>query len=328
VRDGCFVVSNIIYSQVDIHKSFGGVVPEIAARNHLGKIDYVVSSALSSASVTLNDIDAVAVTYGPGLVGALLVGVNFAKGLAFSAGLPLVGVNHIKGHIASAYLLNDDLYGSGLLNDDLQNQGFKPPFVALVVSGGHSHLFYVKDYLEVEVLGKTQDDAAGEAFDKVARTLGLPYPGGVQVDRLAKSGDRTAIKFPRSWLGGSLDFSFSGIKSAVLNYLNAAKMKGEVVDYADIAASFQEAVVEVLVKKALDACEVMNCKKLAVVGGVACNSRLREVLADKCAENGILLHIPKPVFCTDNAAMIAAAGYHYFKTGKFAGMDLNAVPGL
>jgi len=313
VADGGFVLSNVIYSQIDIHRDFGGVVPEIAARNHVGKIDYVVQKALDDARISLSDLSAVAVTYGPGLVGALLVGVNFAKGLAFGADLPLIAVNHLEGHIASAYLENLD---------------FTPPFVAMIVSGGHSHLVYVRDYGNYQVLGRTQDDAAGEAFDKVARVLGLPYPGGVEIDRLAKKGNPNAIPFPRAKLGDTLNFSFSGLKSAVINHLNTAKMKGDSVVDADIAASFQEAVVEVLTKNAIEACKVMNCQRLAVVGGVACNSRLRQSLTQACNENSIGLHIPKPIFCTDNASMIASAGYHHFKAGKFAQMDLNGIPSL
>ncbi|MCL2855779.1 MAG: tRNA (adenosine(37)-N6)-threonylcarbamoyltransferase complex transferase subunit TsaD [Defluviitaleaceae bacterium] len=313
VANGGFVLSNIIYSQIDIHRGFGGVVPEIAARNHVGKIDHVVQMALDEANVVLDDISAIAVTHGPGLVGALLVGVNFAKGLAFGADLSLIAVNHLEGHIASAYL---------------ENAGFAPPFVAMIVSGGHSHLVHVRDYGDYTVIGRTQDDAAGEAFDKVARTLNLPYPGGVEIDKLAKQGNPAAIPFPRAKLGDCLNFSFSGLKSAVINYLNTAKMKGEQVNDADIAASFQEAVVDVLTKNAMEACKATGCNRLAVVGGVACNSRLREALMDACGENGIKLHIPKPVLCTDNAAMIAAAGYYHYTVKNFADMALNGSPSL
>ncbi|MCL2234999.1 MAG: tRNA (adenosine(37)-N6)-threonylcarbamoyltransferase complex transferase subunit TsaD [Defluviitaleaceae bacterium] len=313
VADGSLVLSNVIYSQIDIHRSFGGVVPEIAARNHVGKIDFVVQKALDDAKVTLGDISAVAVTYGPGLVGALLVGVNFAKALAFGADLPLIAVNHLEGHIASAYLENAD---------------FKPPFVAMIVSGGHSHLVHVRDYGDYQVLGRTQDDAAGEAFDKVARVLGLPYPGGIEVDKLSKQGNPTAIAFPRAKLENNLNFSFSGLKSAVINYLNTAKMKDEIINPADIAASFQEAVVDVLTKNAMEACKITGCNRLAVVGGVACNSRLREALTKLCDENSIKLHIPKPIYCTDNAAMIAAAARHHFQTKSFATLNLNGNPSL
>ncbi|MCL2754017.1 MAG: tRNA (adenosine(37)-N6)-threonylcarbamoyltransferase complex transferase subunit TsaD [Defluviitaleaceae bacterium] len=313
VINGGFVASNVIFSQIDIHKIHGGVVPEIAARNHIGKIDIVVQNALDEAGLGLNDINAVAATHGPGLIGALLVGMNFAKGLSFAANIPLIGINHLEGHIASAYL---------------ENSNFTPPFVALIVSGGHNHLVHVTDYGKYEVLGRTHDDAAGEAFDKVARNLGLPYPGGVQIDRLAKEGGPQAIAFPRAKLENLLDFSFSGLKSAVLNYINGAKMKGQELNHADIAASFQEAVVDVLVKNAVHACQTVGSSKLAVVGGVACNSRLRELLTQKCAELNIALHIPKPIFCTDNAAMIAAAGYHHYIKGNFADMSLNGTPSL
>ncbi|MCL2353815.1 MAG: tRNA (adenosine(37)-N6)-threonylcarbamoyltransferase complex transferase subunit TsaD [Defluviitaleaceae bacterium] len=307
------VLSNVIYSQIDIHKIYGGVVPEIAARNHIAKIDHVVATALSDAGVALSHIDAIAVTYGPGLVGALLTGLNFAKALAYSANLPLIAVNHLEGHIASAYLENVD---------------FRPPFVALIASGGHSHLVHVKDYGKYEVLGKTADDAAGEAFDKVARTLGLPYPGGVEIDRLAKLGNPHAIPFPRPKADAGLDFSFSGLKSAVLNYLNAAKMKGEDINPADVAASFQEAVVDILTQKAIKSCQATNSTRLAVVGGVACNSQLKASLQQACQREGVHLHIPKPIFCTDNAAMIAMAAHVYHRQGKFAALSLNAVPSL
>ncbi|MCL2350273.1 MAG: tRNA (adenosine(37)-N6)-threonylcarbamoyltransferase complex transferase subunit TsaD [Defluviitaleaceae bacterium] len=313
VIGGGFIASNIIYSQIDIHRPHGGVVPEIASRDHVKKIDQVVQKALDEAGVKLGDITAVAATYGPGLVGALLVGLNFAKALAFAADKPFIGVNHIEGHIASAYL---------------ENKGFAPPFVALVVSGGHSHLVHVKDYKDFEVLGGTHDDAPGEAFDKVARVLGLPYPGGVEIDRLAKQGNPAAIAFPRAWLGDTLDFSFSGVKSSVLNHLNAAKMKNEPINSADIAASFQEAVTEVLTKKAITACQTTGCKSLAVVGGVACNTRLRQLLTKACTQEGIRLHIPPPSLCTDNAAMIAAAAHHNLTTKNLSPLSLNAAPSL
>ena len=314
VNDGRVVLSNIIYSQIEIHRQYGGVVPEIASRNHIAKIDEVISAALSGAGVGLSDISAVAVTSGPGLVGALLVGLNFGKALAYAANLPIIGVHHIAGHIASNYLENPD---------------FTPPFVALVVSGGHTLLIHVKDYDCFEVLGKSLDDAAGEAYDKVARCLGLPYPGGVEIDRLAKSGDAFAIKFPRAWLSAdSLDFSFSGLKSAVLNELNSAKMANKEVNLADVAASFQEAAVEVLVKKAIDACKKTNLDSLALAGGVASNSRLRAGLLSECGKAGIKLNVPAPVFCTDNAAMIAAAAYYKYCSNDFAALDLNASPVL
>jgi len=314
VTDGRLVSSNIIHSQIEIHRKYGGVVPEIASRNHIVKIDQVVQRALDGANLQLRDVSAVAVTFGPGLVGALLVGLNFGKALAYGADLPLIGVHHIAGHIASVYLENPDV---------------APPFVSLVVSGGHTLLIHVKGYSDFQVLGANLDDAAGEAFDKVARCLGLPYPGGVEIDRLATTGNPDAIDFPRAWLdAASLDFSFSGLKSAVLNYLNNAKMSAREINHPDIAASFQAAVVDVLSKKAITACRHVGAKRLAVVGGVACNSALRATLADLCAAEGITLHIPPPIFCTDNAAMIAAAAYHKYQAGDFANQNLNAVPNL
>ena len=313
VQDGRVVLSNVIHSQIEEHKKFGGVVPEIASRRHIVKIDDVVAAALDEAGLGTADIAAVAVTHGPGLVGALLVGLNFAKAMAYGLGLPLIGVHHIAGHIASNYLEAD----------------WQPPFVVLIVSGGHTQLIHVKDYDDFEILGKSLDDAAGEAYDKVARCLDLPYPGGVQIDKLAQTGDAEAINFPRVWLGSqSLDFSFSGLKSAVLNHLNSAKMAGRGVCHADIAASFQQAVVEVLVKKSIMACDAANCDKLAVAGGVAANSRLRAALEEACAAGGIALNIPRPVYCTDNAAMIAAAAYSNYIKGQFDGLGLNAVPSL
>jgi len=314
VENGRTVLSNIIHSQIEEHKKYGGVVPEIASRRHIVKIDDVVAAALDDAGLALADISAVAVTHGPGLVGALLVGLNFAKAMAYAANLPLVGVHHIAGHIASNYLDNAD---------------FAPPFVALIVSGGHTQLIHVKDYGSFEVLGKSLDDAAGEAYDKVARCLNLPYPGGIEIDRLAKQGNPSAITFPRIWLGPqSLDFSFSGLKSAVLNYLNSSKMAGKEISPADIAASFQQAVVDVLVKKALSACEAANCNKLAVAGGVAANSHLRNALEEACGTHNIILNIPQPIYCTDNAAMIASAAYFDYTKGHFSGLHLNAVPSL
>jgi len=314
VTDGRLVSSNVIYSQIEIHRKYGGVVPEIASRNHIVKIDKVVQAALDGANLQLRDVSAVAVTFGPGLVGALLVGLNFAKALAYGADLPLIGVHHIAGHIASVYLENADV---------------SPPFVSLVVSGGHTLLIHVKGYLDFEIMGVSLDDAAGEAFDKVARCLGLPYPGGIEIDKMATAGNPDAISFPRAWLGaGSLDFSFSGLKSAVLNHMNSAKMAEREVDHADIAASFQAAVVDVLSKKAMDACRRVGAKRLAAVGGVACNSALRATLAAMCDAEGIILHIPPPVFCTDNAAMIAAAAYHKYQAADFANQNLNAVPNL
>ena len=314
VRNGRAVLSNVIHSQIPEHRPYGGVVPEIASRNHVGKITEVVDAALREVNMSLSDIDAVAVTYGPGLVGALLVGLSFAKAMAFAARKPLIGVHHIMGHIYANYL---------------SDEAFAPPFVCLVVSGGHTHLIRVTDDGVYEILGKTRDDAAGEAFDKVARALGLPYPGGVEIDRLAKTGDATAFAFPRVMLeSDSLDFSFSGLKSAVLNELNSAKMQNITHNPADVAASFQRAVVDVLAAKAVAACKTTGLQTLALAGGVSCNTALRTRMAEACAAAGIALHIPAPVFCTDNAAMIAAAGFYEFKAGRIAANDLNAYPNL
>ena len=314
VQNGRRVLSNAIHSQIDIHRKYGGVVPEIASRNHIVKVDEVVAAALDEAKMRLQDLSTVAVTYGPGLVGALLVGLNFGKALAFATDLPIIGVHHIAGHIASNYLENED---------------FAPPYIALVVSGGHTLLVHVKDYCQFEVLGKSLDDAAGEAYDKVARSLGLPYPGGIEIDRLASQGNSDALNFPRAYLApDSLDFSFSGIKSAVLNHLNSTKMSGGEINAPDIAASFQEAVVDVLSKKAIAACKTAGVDKLAISGGVAANSRLRAVLGNLCRDNSISLNIPAPIFCTDNAAMIASAAYFQYREGKFSSLNINAVPNL
>ena len=313
VKNGREVLSNQIFSQIDIHKIYGGVVPEIASRSHIEKVSGVVRQALIEADVTAEELDAIAVTNAPGLVGALLVGVSFAKAFAYGLNKPLVAVNHIEAHICANYI----------------SDNCSPPFVCLVVSGGHTHLVYVQDYGVYTVLGKTRDDAAGEAFDKVARALGLSYPGGVEIEKLARSGDPTAIDFPRASLEeGSLDFSFSGIKSAVLNYLNSAAMSGLDVNKANIAASFQLAVVDVLVKKAVDACIRNNCKTLALAGGVACNGALRNAIETACDKNGIQFIAPKPIFCTDNAAMVALNGYYTYLKGQFADLSLNAHPNM
>lgn len=314
VTNGRTVKSNIIYSQIDLHTLYGGVVPEIASRKHIEKINQVIESALKTAEMDLRDMDAIAVTYGPGLVGALLVGVAEAKALSFATGIPLIGVNHIEGHICANYIEHPDL---------------EPPFLSLVVSGGHTHLVNVKDYTEVEVLGKTRDDAAGEAFDKVARAIGLGYPGGPKIDKVAKEGNAEAIKFPRAKVNGSeLDFSFSGLKSAVLNYLNTCEMKGESIIVSDVAASFQKAVVDVLTEHAVNATLERGADKIALAGGVASNSSLRASLEKACRENGIKLYVPSPVYCTDNAAMIGVAGYYEYIKGTRADMTLNAVPSL
>ena len=314
LKGGREVLSNIIYSQIDLHTLYGGVVPEIASRKHIDKINQVIEEALRKAEVTLKDIDAIAVTYGPGLVGALLVGVAEAKAIAFASGIPLVGVHHIEGHICANYIANP---------------GLEPPFLCLVVSGGHTHLVNVKDYGEYEILGKTFDDAAGEAFDKVARAIGLGYPGGPKIDAVSNEGNPEAIHFPRAKVGESgYDFSFSGLKSAVLNYLNSLEMKGEKANQADVAASFQQAVVDVLVGNSMDAVEKYGAKKFAIAGGVASNKHLRAAMEKACAERGVEFYLPPPILCTDNAAMIGCAGYYEFIKGVRSDYDLNAVPNL
>lgn len=314
VRNGREVLSNIISSQIELHKLFGGVVPEIASRKHIEKINQVIDEALSKAGMTLNDMDAIAVTYGPGLVGALLVGVAQAKALAYASGKPLVGVHHIEGHISANYIEHKDL---------------EPPFLCLVASGGHSHLVMVKDYGTYEIIGRTRDDAAGEAFDKVARAIGLGYPGGPKIDKLSKEGNPHAIEFPRAKIAGAPDdFSFSGLKSAVLNYLNHCEMKGIEVNRADVAASFQEAVIDVLTTHSIEAANRYGVKKFAIAGGVASNSSLRSRMEQACKENQIEFYHPSPILCTDNAAMIGAAGYYDYMRGIRDGWDLNAIPNL
>ena len=314
VKNGREVLSNVIYSQIALHTEYGGVVPEIASRKHIEKINQVIEQALKDASVTLQDITAIAVTYGPGLVGALLVGVSAAKAISFATGIPLVGVHHIEGHISANYIENKDL---------------EPPFVCLVASGGHSHLVVVKDYGEYEIIGRTRDDAAGEAFDKVARAIGLGYPGGPKIDKLSKEGNPNAIEFPRARVAdNAYDFSFSGLKSAVLNYLNGCQMKGEPVCQADVAASFQKAVTDVLVEHSVNAAKAYGFKKLAIAGGVASNSSLRAAFEKKCEAEGISFYHPSPVFCTDNAAIIGAAGYYDYLKGIRSDLDLNAIPNL
>ena len=314
VSNGREELSNVISSQIDIHTLDGGVVPEIASRKHIERINQVIEKALEQAGTSLEEIDAISVTYGPGLVGALLVGVGEAKALAYAAGKPLVGVHHIEGHIAANYLEHEDL---------------EPPFLCLVVSGGHTHLVQVKSYDKFQIVGCTHDDAAGEAFDKVARAIGLGYPGGPKIDRVAREGNPSAIEFPRAKISGSeFDFSFSGVKSAVLNYLNQCEMKGEAVNQADVAASFQQAVVDVLVGRAIAAARQLGEGRIAVAGGVAANSSLRGQMKQACQEAGITLYYPSPVYCTDNAAMIAAQGYYEYMAGVRSGWDLNAVPNL
>ena len=314
VKNGREVLSNIIFSQIDLHTVYGGVVPEIASRKHIEKINQVIEEALQKAQVGLQDLDAIAVTYGPGLVGALLVGVSAAKAISFATGIPLVGVHHIEGHISANYIENKDL---------------EPPFVCLVVSGGHSHLVVVKDYGEYEIIGRTRDDAAGEAFDKVARAIGLGYPGGPKIDKVSREGNPEAISFPRAKVGDAIyDFSFSGLKSAVLNYLNSCEMKGISINQADVAASFQKAVVDVLVEHSMEAVKQCGMKKFAIAGGVASNTHLRSALEQACKDAGVEFYHPSPILCTDNAAMIGTAGYYEYCKGVRSGYDLNAVPNL
>ena len=314
VKNGREVLSNVINTQIAIHTEYGGVVPEIASRKHIENINPVIRKALEDAGVTLDDIDAVGVTYGPGLVGALLVGVAEAKAIAFAKNKPLVGVHHIEGHISANYVENKEL---------------EPPFVALVVSGGHTHLVKVNDYGEYEIVGRTRDDAAGEAFDKVARAIGLGYPGGPKIDKLAKEGNPDAIEFPRAHVDDApYDFSFSGIKSAVLNYINSANMQGKEINRADVAASFQNAVVDALVSRAVRLAKECGMDKLAIAGGVASNSALRAAIQEACAKNNISFYSPSPILCTDNAAMIGAAAYYEYIKGVRHGYDLNAVPNL
>lgn len=314
VKNGREALSNVIASQIDIHTLYGGVVPEIASRKHMENINQVIEEALRQAGVSLKDITAIAVTYGPGLVGALLVGVSAAKAIAFATGLPLVGVHHIEGHICANFIDHEEL---------------EPPFHSLVVSGGHTHLVRVEDYGRYRILGRTRDDAAGEAFDKVARAIGLGYPGGPKIDRLSSEGDPDAIAFPRAKVEDSVyDFSFSGLKSAVLNYLNSCEMKGEQVNRADVAASFQKAVIDVLVDHSMEALEGAGEKNFALAGGVASNRHLRAAMQEACDARGIRLYCPAPVYCTDNAAMIGSAGYYEYLNGVRHGWNLNAVPNL
>lgn len=314
VVNGRDMRSNVISSQIALHTLYGGVVPEIASRKHIEKINQVIEQALADAQMTLDDMDAIGVTYGPGLVGALLVGVAEAKAISFAKGIPLVGVHHIEGHICANYIENKDL---------------EPPFLCLVVSGGHTHLVKVTDYGTYEILGRTRDDAAGEAFDKVARAIGLGYPGGPKIEKVSHEGDPDAVVFPRAKLAdGVYDFSFSGLKSAVLNYLNGCRMKGEEIHQADVAASFQKAVTDVLVEHAMHAVDEYGMDKFAIAGGVASNGVIRSALQEACAKKGVKFYHPSPILCTDNAAMIGAAAYYDFIAGKRAGLDLNAVPNL
>ena len=312
VKNGRTVLSNVISSQIALHTLYGGVVPEIASRKHIEKINQVIEEALAEAKMTLEEMTAIAVTYGPGLVGALLVGVAEAKAIAYAAGKPLVGVHHIEGHVSANFIEHPDL---------------EPPFVCLIVSGGHTHLVIVKDYGEFEILGRTRDDAAGEAFDKVARAAGLGYPGGPKIDQAAKEVNPDAIEFPRGKIEGSpYDFSFSGLKSCVLNYINHAKMTGEEINVPDLAASFQHSVVDSLVSRTIAAAKEYGYRRVAIAGGVASNSALRAGMKAACRKAGLTLYYPSPIFCPDNAAMIGVAGYYEYKKGNISGWDLNAVP--
>ena len=314
IESSCDETAASVSSQIAIHTLYGGVVPEIASRKHIEKINQVVEAALKEADVTLDDIDAIGVTYGPGLVGALLVGVAEAKAIAYAKKKPLVGVHHIEGHVSANYIEHPDL---------------EPPFLCEIISGGHTHLVIVKDYGSFEILGRTRDDAAGEAFDKVARAIGLGYPGGPKIDKLAKEGNPHAIDFPRAHMEDApYDFSFSGVKSAVLNHLNKCRMTGEPIVEADIAASFQQAVVDVLVDNAIRAAKDYHMDRLAIAGGVASNGALRAAMEAACEKEGIRFYRPSPIFCTDNAAMIGVAAYYEYQKGTRHGWDLNAVPNL
>lgn len=314
VENGRRVLSNVISSQIELHRLYGGVVPEIASRNHIERINQVIEQALEEADVTLNDIDAVGVTYGPGLVGALLVGVAEAKAISYARNLPLVGVHHIEGHVSANYIEHPEL---------------EPPFLCLIVSGGHTNLVIVEDYGVFRILGTTRDDAAGEAFDKVARAIGLRYPGGPEIDKLAKEGNPQAISFPRARVEGApYDFSFSGVKSAVLNYINQRNMQGQEIPKADLAASFQQSVIAVLVDHTMKAAEEFQIRHVAIAGGVAANRGLRSAMQAACEEKNLRLYYPSPIYCTDNAAMIGTAAYYEYQKGVRHGWDLNAVPNL
>ena len=312
VENGRIVRSNVINSQIDVHKQFGGVVPEVASRKHLEAINTVIDEALNEANVTINDIDAIAVTYAPGLVGALLVGVSAAKAISYATGKPLIPVHHIRAHICANYIEHSEL---------------KPPFVSLVCSGGHSHIIYVQDYNVYKILGQTRDDAAGEAFDKVARVLGLGYPGGPKIDKISTEGNEDAIPFKQVSFGkDNYDFSFSGIKTGVINYIHNAEQKGESVVISDVAASFQKNVVEVLINNLISASDSVGCDVVTLAGGVASNSRLRKELEMKKGDKKS--YFPSPVFCTDNAAMVAVCGYYEYHENRLADMSLNAIPYL
>ena len=313
IEDGRKILSNAVYTQIDLHALYGGVVPEIASRAHVEKVDLMVDQALKDAGMELRDVDAIGVTYGPGLVGALLIGVSCAKALAYATGKPLVPVNHIEGHICANFLTHPDL---------------KPPFACLVVSGGHSHLFSVEDYGVFRIIGQTQDDAAGEAFDKAARVLNIPYPGGPLLDKLAESGNPHALKLPRPKTEGRYDYSFSGLKTAFINAVHNARQKGEELNDADLAASFRAAVVSFLVDKAMLAAEELGLQKMALAGGVSANSLLRREMEAACKKRGIQLYMPLLKLCGDNAAMIGSAAYYHLMRGEIADLDLNAKPAL
>jgi len=314
IKNGHEILANVVSTQIEIHRRYGGVVPEIASRKHLELINAVVQEALDQAHMILDDVTHIAVTYGPGLVGALLVGVATAKALAFSSGKPLIGVHHIEGHICANFLVKQD---------------FQFPLVCLVVSGGHTNIIKITDHGQYLLLGQTKDDAAGEAYDKIARAIGLPYPGGPHIEQLAKEGNADAIELPRAWMGeDNYDFSFSGLKSAVLNYLNKAKMKGEEVNPADVAASFQQAVLDVLVQKTVRAAVENGVDTILLAGGVAANGTLRNQLQNAASEHHIQVHYPPIHFCTDNAAMIGVAAHYKAIKGDYADLTLNAVPNL
>ena len=313
VEDGRKVLSNIVATSLEEHKLYGGVVPEIASRRHAESISGVVKEALEKADCTMDDIEAIAVTYAPGLIGALLVGVNFAKGLSFATGTPLVPVHHLRGHIASNYISSD----------------VKPPFLCLVVSGGHSHIVAVNDYTDFEIIGKTRDDAAGEALDKAGRTMGLAYPGGISIDKISKQGNENSFKFPHPRVTGSeYDFSFSGLKTSVINTVHNAKQKGEEINIPDLAASFQKSVVDCLIQNLEKAAIDKNFKKIVIAGGVSANSKLRREAEKLCQKHKWQLYLPELKYCGDNAAMIGVAAYYEYKKGVRHGWDLNAVPNL
>ena len=332
VEDGRHILSSIVSSQDEIHHKYGGIVPELASRQHLKTIIPVVEEALSQARVSIDDIDAIGVTQGPGLVGSILIGLSFAKALAYVKGLPFVGVNHIEAHPMAVFLEAESKSQRVKESGEIPYSAIRIPqfpFVALVVSGGHTTLFKFNDFCASEILGQTRDDAAGEAFDKVAKLLGLGYPGGAVIDRLARSGNPSAIKFTRPYISkDTFDFSFSGIKTAVLNYLKDFGKGDYSTIINDLSAGFQEAVVDVLIDKAVAACKANNIRDLSISGGVACNTRLREKLADKSRDNGIRLFLPEAKLCSDNGAMIAACAYHLLKKGGRGELDMNAMPSM